>query len=80
MHDDHLSKSGQELEIDPIFGVEEARKKIFKLSKAAFYSEGSILYDLPVIQLSAKRKGIKLSDIQRVLEARTTPPRNESCQ
>ncbi|MGI9511100.1 MAG: hypothetical protein ACR2QJ_17315 [Geminicoccaceae bacterium] len=77
MHD-LQTDSERELEIDPIYGVEEARKKIFKLSKAAFYSPDSILHDLPVIQLSAKRKGIRLSDIQRVLEARTTPPRNAS--
>jgi DNA-binding transcriptional MerR regulator len=77
MHDIQTDPKN-EPEIDPIYGIEEARKKIFKLSKAAFYSPDSILHDLPVIQLSAKRKGIRLSDIRRVLEARTTPPRNAS--
>ena len=70
-----LAPSGA-MDVDPIYGVEEARRKIFKLSKAAYYGEGSILHDLPVIQLSAKRKGIRLSDINRALAARTAPPRN----
>ena len=67
-----------DLGLDPIYGIEEARTKIFKLSKAAFYSKDSILQDLPVIRLSAKRKGIRLSDINRVLAERTSPPRNSA--
>ena len=62
-------------DLDPFFGVEQIRRAL-GLSKPAFYSPGGIIHDLPVTQLSAKRKGVRKSALERVLAERTTPPRN----
>lgn len=63
---------------EPIYGLEEIRRA-YGLSKPAFYGSGGrpgLVHDLPVIRLSARRKGVFKSALARVMAERTTPPRN----
>ena len=60
--------------VDPVIGLEEARRNIYRLSKGAFYGKGGPPRRLPVIRLSEKRKGIRQSAIEADLAARTFHP------
>jgi len=62
-------------DFDPFFGLEKIRRNILDLSKPAFYGPGGIVHDLPVTQLSARRKGVRKSELERVLAERTRTPR-----
>ena len=59
---------------DPILGVEHIRRDVAKISKGAFYGPGGLYHDLPIIQLSARRKGCFRSKLYEVLAARTRQP------
>jgi len=48
---------------DPLLGLEELRKKVYRLSKAAFYSKDGPAKRLPVVTLSARRKGVRRSAV-----------------
>ena len=60
--------------LDPILGLERIRRSVVFLSKSAFYGPAGLVHSLPVIELSVKRRGVRLSDLQRVLDARTRLP------
>lgn len=55
-------------ELDPIVGLEVIRRTL-GVSKATFY--GGIVATLPVITLSARRRGVRRSDLENWLSART---------
>ena len=61
---------------EPIYGLEQIRRA-YGLSKPAFYgSRGNdcLVHALPVTQISALRKGVFKSALQRVMAERTTLP------
>jgi hypothetical protein len=64
----------QPLQIDPIVGLEEARCGVLRVSKSAFYGPNGIRSRLPVIQLSARRKGVRKSALDAFLVERTCEP------
>lgn len=77
---DHPFRFVQEAEAgpEPIYGLEEIRRA-YGLSKPAFYGSNGqpgLVHDLPVTQLSARRKGVFRSALARVMAGRTTLPRN----
>ena len=57
--------------LDPIIGLEVIRRTL-GLSKATFY--GEISSTLPVITLSARRRGVRRSAYEAWLEGRTRQP------
>lgn len=61
--------------VEPLFGLEEIRKKIVRCSKSAFYGPGGLARELPTIQVSARRKAVRRSDLNAALAARTSPPK-----
>jgi hypothetical protein len=65
---------GSQETVDPILGIEHIRKEVAKVSKGAFYGPGGLYHDLPIIQLSARRKGCFRSKLYEVLAARTRQP------
>jgi hypothetical protein len=62
--------------LDPIVALEKTRL-FYGLSKSAFYGPGGPARRLPVIQLSAKRKGVRLSAIEADLAAQTVHPKDD---
>lgn len=56
-----------------IIGLEEARRDFFGLSKSAFYGPRGPARNLPIIQLSSRRKAVKLADCERYVASRTKP-------
>lgn len=66
-----------EFAFDPVLGLEQIRRDIIRLSKSAFYGPKGLVHDLPVIELSAKRRGVRLSDLQKVLDNRTRFPNQQ---
>jgi hypothetical protein len=63
-----------EQEYDPVYGLEESRKKIYRVSKAVFYGKDGPAKRLPIIMLSARRKGVLLSAVKADLASRTRQP------
>ena len=61
---------------DPILGLEKIRKDLLGLSKSAFYGPKGIVHEFPIVEISAKRRGVRYSALQDVLERRTNAPRN----
>jgi hypothetical protein len=59
---------------DPILGIEHIRREVLKVSKEAFYGPKGLYHDLPVIELSARRKGCFRSKLYEVLASRTRQP------
>ena len=60
--------------IEPLFGLEEIRKKVVRCSKSAFYGPGGLARELPTIEISARRRAVRLSDLNAVLAKRTRRP------
>jgi hypothetical protein len=60
---------------EPLFGLEEIRRTIVRCSKSAFYGPGGLARELPTIQVSARRKAVRRSDLNAALAARTSPPK-----
>ena len=69
-----MSRQGTPLVDDRIYGIEFIRTQLLGLSKTAFYGRGGVYHDFPVITLSARRKGVYKSSVDRVLLARTRQP------
>jgi hypothetical protein len=59
---------------DPVLGLEEARRDVLRVSKSAFYGRDGIRSKLPIIELSAKRRGVRKSALDDFLTARTRAP------
>jgi predicted exporter len=60
--------------LDPVVGLEKVRRSL-DLSKAAFYGGTDSPYrQLPIVELSQRRRGVRLSDLERWLAARTRRP------
>jgi hypothetical protein len=70
-----MSPRLKDLAEDPILGVEYIRRvRLNGISKPAYYGEGGIYRELPIIKISARRRGVRQSDLERVLAARTHRP------
>jgi hypothetical protein len=59
---------------DPVRGLEELRRNVYRLSKATFYGPDGPARRLPVIALSARRKGVLWSEVLADLASRTRQP------
>jgi hypothetical protein len=64
--------------IDPIIPLEKLRREEARVSKQTFYGRDGIVHHLPVITLSARRKGVRLSAWNAYLATRTRPPTKTS--
>lgn len=61
--------------LDPFLGLEEIRRDVLGLSKSSFYGPSGFVHSLPITQLGPRRRGVRRSDLDRVLAARTSEPR-----
>ena len=57
---------------EAIDGLEYLRRNVFRLSKSAFYDGPA--RELPVVQLSAQRKGVRRGDWRAWIASRTRQP------
>ena len=71
--------SAKDLDIDPVIGLEKIRREYLdELSKTAFYGSGGrpgFVDLLDVIEISERRRGARLSNLNAVLDARVRQPR-----
>ena len=70
-----LPPNGNDEAVDPIIGLEKIRRKYLdEMSKTAFYGGGGrpgFVHLLNVVELGPRRRGVRLSNFNAVLDART---------